>query len=85
MRGCYDLIICNGLLGGPLIHKQHELARAVENMSGLLAPGGILLAADNFHEGWKQKCPQAELRASFRTYGLQLVESGEGICGLKPY
>lgn len=85
ISSCYDLIVCNGLLGGPLLHKKHELNSAIANMTGGLVPGGVLLAADNFHEGWKQKCPQAALRASFEACGLQVVEAGEGICGLKPY
>ena len=83
-NGCYDLILCNGLLGGPIIHGKEQLDRAVANLAELLAPGGILLAADSFHGGWKQKCPQAELRALFETYGLQFIETGEGIGGLKP-
>lgn len=81
--GQFDLILCNGLLGGPIIHEKKQLNRAVGNLSQLLAPGGILLAADNFHGGWKQKCPQTELRASFETHGLKYVEPGEGIGGLK--
>ena len=79
----FDLILCNGLLGGPIIHEKVQLNRAVGNLSQLLAPGGILLAADNFHGGWKQKCPQTELRASFETCGLKYVEPGEGIGGIK--
>lgn len=80
----FDLILCNGLLGGPIVHGREQLDRAVGNLAQLLSPGGILLAADHFHGGWKQKCPQSELRASFETYGLQYVEAGEGIGGLKP-
>ena len=79
----FDLILCNGLLGGPIIHGKMQLERVVGNLARLLAPGGILLAADNFHGGWKQKCPQTELRASFETHGLKHVEIGEGIGGLK--
>jgi len=81
----FDLIICNGLLGGPIIHAKGPLNRAVANLVSLLAPGGILLAADNFHGGWKQKCPQEKLRALFETGGLKYVEISEGIGGLKPY
>lgn len=64
-----DLILCNGLLGGPIIHEKGPLARTVANLAQLLTPGGILLAADNFHGGWKQKCPQGELRALFKVNG----------------
>ncbi len=80
----FNLILCNGLLGGPIIHQKEQLERTVGNLARLLAPGGILLAADNFHGGWKQKCPQTELRALFESHGLKYVETGDGIGGLKP-
>ncbi len=84
-RGRYDLIRCNGLLGGPIINNKESLGKTAGNLAQLLAPGGILLAADNFHGGWKQKCPQGELRALFEMNGLRIFEAGEGIGGLKPY
>jgi len=79
----FDLILCNGLLGGPILHRLGELEAAVRNLAGLLAPGGMLLAADHFHGGWKQKCPQQELRALFEGHGLPTVEAGEGFSALK--
>jgi SAM-dependent methyltransferase len=79
----FNLILCNGLLGGPIIHEKEQLGRAVDNLTQLLAPGGILLAADNFHGGWKHKCPQNYLRALFEQHGLNSFEAGEGIGGLK--
>ena len=81
--GLFDLILCNGLLGGPIINRKDDVERAVGALARLLAPGGILLAADNFHGGWKQRCPQGELRASFERHGLQTVDSGEGVGGVK--
>jgi chemotaxis methyl-accepting protein methylase len=80
----FDLILCNGLLGGPIIHGHQAMAAVVRNLTGLLAPGGMLLAADHFHGGWKQKCPQQELRALFEQNGLLIVESEEGISALAP-
>jgi SAM-dependent methyltransferase len=78
----FDLILCNGLLGGPIIHAHEDMNTAVRNLAGLLAPGGMLLASDHFHGGWKQKCPQHELRAFLTVNGLNLVEAGEGIGAL---
>lgn len=80
----FDLIICNGLLGGPIIHQEDLLDRAVAHLTALLAPGGLLLAADNFHAGWKQKCPQTALQAVMVKAGLSYVDTGEGVGGLKP-
>lgn len=81
--GPFELILCNGLLGGPIMHDKEQLERTVGNLAQLLASGGILLAADNFHGGWKQKCPQGELRALFEANDLETFEAGEGIGGLK--
>jgi len=81
----FDLILCNGLLGGPIINGSEQLDRAAAHLAALLSPGGILLAGDRFHGGWKQKCPQSELRALFERHGLQYIDTGEGVGGLKPY
>jgi len=81
----FDLILCNGLLGGPIIHAQENMNRAVRNLAGLLAPGGMLLAADHFHGGWKQKCPQQELRALCELNGMKTIEAAEGVAALKSY
>jgi SAM-dependent methyltransferase len=80
----FDLILCNGLLGGPIVHDNEPLDQVVDRFATLLTPGGILLAADHFHGGWKQRCPQEKLRASFETHGLLYVDTGEGTGGLKP-
>ena len=77
----FDLILCNGLLGGPIIHQPDQMERVVRNLSRLLAPGGIMLVADSFHGGWKQQCPQPRLRALLETTGLKSFEAGEGIGG----
>ncbi len=82
-NGGFDLILCNGLLGGPIIHELYQLDRVIGNLSQQLLPEGILLVADRFHGGWKQKCPQAELRALLEKNRLIVFEAGEGIGGLK--
>ncbi|HCE67054.1 MAG: hypothetical protein A2X82_08445 [Geobacteraceae bacterium GWC2_55_20] len=80
----FELILCNGLLGGPILNRFPELERVMANLAGLLAPGGLLLVADSFHQGWKQKCPQHQLRAFLEMNGLNTFQAGEGIGGLKP-
>ncbi len=79
----FDLILCNGLLGGPIIHQREDVERVVAQLAGLLAPGGVLLAADHFHGGWKRHCPQSELQAVFERHRLVSVDAGEGIGGRK--
>ncbi|WP_129125146.1 methyltransferase domain-containing protein [Geomonas oryzae] len=82
-REPYDLVLCNGLLGGPLLHDPDELASAFAGLSARVAPGGLLLAADRFHAGWRQRVPDADLIALMRAHGLTPVEVPEGIAGKK--
>lgn len=75
----YEVILCNGLLGGPLLHDQGRLAGVIRLLAGRLRPGGIFLAADRFHGGWKRITPSATLQGLLTASGLQLVDVGEGV------
>lgn len=77
----FDLILCNGLLGGPIIHQLPRLGTIVRNLTALLRPGGLLLAADHFHGGWKRDVTPQCLAGLFRSCGLSVFEAGEGIGG----
>ncbi len=77
----FDLILCNGLLGGPIIHQREELTRVTGNLAALLRPGGLLLAADRFHGGWKRHCPEEALGVVFKACGLVVSKAGEGLAG----
>lgn len=79
----FDLILCNGLLGGPIINRRNGLSQAVSNLAALLRPGGVLLAADHFHGGWKKQNPGEFLGALCKECGLKVMEAGEGIAALK--
>ncbi|MGE0156194.1 MAG: class I SAM-dependent methyltransferase [Geobacter sp.] len=79
--GCFDLIICNGLLGGPMLHEAATLQRVVAGLAGRLRPGGWLLAADHFHGGWHTQVGSAQLVDRFRRSGLVVEQVGEGIAG----
>lgn len=78
-RERYDLVLCNGLLGGPLLHEPGELARAIGGLASRLAPGGLLLAADRFHAGWRLRVPVKTLAAALREHGLTPLEVPEGL------
>ncbi len=80
----FDLILCNGLLGGPIINSAESMELVAANLERLLAPGGLLLTANHFHGGWQQKCPQENLRALFEENSLKTFTAGEGIGGHKP-
>lgn len=79
--GDYDVILCNGLLGGPLLHEPGALRRSVASLAARLRTGGVLLAADRFHAGWKLKVPAEKLRALMRDQGLTLLDVPEGVAG----
>lgn len=78
----FDLIICNGLLGGPIINKGNSMRQVVENLAALLEPGGVLLAADRFHGGWKKQNPEEFLGDLFKACGMNIVEAGNGIAAV---
>jgi chemotaxis methyl-accepting protein methylase len=75
----FDLILCNGLLGGPFINTYQKLTTTVAALAGRLNGGGIILAADTFHQGWKKIVPLTMLNGIFRECGLQVQYIAEGI------
>jgi chemotaxis methyl-accepting protein methylase len=77
----YDVILCNGLLGGPLFHGKEQLAGGIGRLAARLRPGGVLLVADRFHQGWKMK-QQEEVLSLLRDNNLDVVEAGEGVAGV---
>ena len=83
VREPYHLVLCNGLLGGPLMHDPGQLACAFAGLAARLAPGGVLVAADRFHAGWRLRVPVGTLTALMRQHGLTPLEVPEGIAGVK--
>ncbi len=79
----FDLVLCNGLLGGPIIHHMDELTRVVSTLAKRLRSGGLLVAADHFHEGWKKQYPDTMLIGILANCGLTPVAIEEGIAGIK--
>ncbi|HEX2770174.1 MAG TPA: chemotaxis protein CheR [Geobacteraceae bacterium] len=79
----YDIILCNGLLGGPFIHDQRELLETVRRLSLRLCVRGILLAVSRFHGGWKKIASDEMLREIFRECGLKILPVAEGVAGVR--
>jgi SAM-dependent methyltransferase len=79
---CYTVILCNGLLGGPLLHERCTVLRVLKGLVQRLKPGGILLADDRFHAGWRRVITPTELRELFIAAGLHLVAVPSGIGGI---
>lgn len=83
--GQFDLILCNGLLGGPIINQFSQLQQVLKQLARLLSRGGVLLAADHFHAGWKKQLPETVLATFMEDAGLSIQQAGEGLAGFRPY
>jgi 2-polyprenyl-3-methyl-5-hydroxy-6-metoxy-1,4-benzoquinol methylase len=79
----YDVVICNGLLGGPLLNEHEALDTAVNSLVQRVKKEGILLAADRFHAGWRRVIPSSELKRLFVRSGLSLIDLPEGVGGIR--
>jgi hypothetical protein len=79
----YDIILCNGILGGPFIHGEREITAAVSALVEQLAPGGVVLLSDRFHGGWKRMVPQSLLGDMLKRRGLVLLPITDGIAAEK--
>jgi SAM-dependent methyltransferase len=78
----YHLIVCNGLLGGPLMHDRDAVSRVVAKLAGSLHAGGALLAADRFHGGWKKLVSPSDLGQILAARGLSPLSIAEGVGGI---
>ena len=47
----FDLILCNGLVGGDYLHHGRDYHAFIHNCARLLAPRGAILLANRFHTG----------------------------------
>lgn len=79
----YDIILCNGLLGGPSIHNPDDIANVVAGLADRAKKEGIILAADSFHGGWKKRVPQSFISSMFASHGFEMKKSDEGIIAVK--
>ena len=79
----YDIILCNGFLGGPFLNRREALVETIGRLSSQLRPGGIFLAADRFHGGWKRTVPDDTMRGILAGCGLRILYANEGVAGMK--
>jgi hypothetical protein len=83
-RGRYTVVICNGLLGGPLLQESSALAAVVARLAAEMEKGGLLLAADRFHGGWRKKIPLADIVSMLAAAGLQPLPCSDGVAAIRP-
>lgn len=77
----YDIILCNGILGGPFLHDYQTLLMTTSGLAQRLRPDGILLAANHFHDGWKQSMSDEVIKEIFSEAGLKSIDVTEGVGG----
>ena len=51
VRRRYDLVLCNGLVGGGFLCEDSDYRRLLAALRRVLAPGGLVAAAARFHQG----------------------------------
>jgi chemotaxis methyl-accepting protein methylase len=78
----YHIILCNGILGGPFLHAHEEVESVIKRLVRGMHSGGILLAADRFHGGWKKMLSQQELEGLLTRSGLTVIPASEGVAGI---
>jgi hypothetical protein len=47
----YDIILCNGLAGGRFLNSHRQISALLDNLQRLIAPNGIVLMGNHFHDG----------------------------------
>lgn len=80
----YDLIVCNGLIGGPMLHEKNRIEQVLLSLSGRLKKRGLLLLSDRFHDGWRRKTPLSTLAELLGNAGLASIECKDGQAAFKP-
>ena len=78
----FDLIVCNGLVGGRFFHRPEQYAGFLASCRKCLAPGGRLFLANRFHEGARRDVEafmRAAARAGFPMQGTWRLMHGAGL------
>ena len=82
-REKFDVILCNGFLGGPFMHDKEGIEKTLAELAVRLAPGGVLLATNRFHGGWRYLAGEERLRRMLVRCGLCLLRVADGVGGVR--
>ena len=64
-----DIIIINGLIGGPILNRDSDYQKVLERLTHELKEHGTVLIADSFHDGYKNN------RQQFRQIAETIIEN----------
>lgn len=77
LRGAFDIVVANGIVGGPFLNTRRDLTRFLGEVGRFLAPGGIASFGNRFHAGWDSAAAEAMAVARERGWtvwgGLRLM------------
>lgn len=79
----YDIVVCNGLLGGPLLHSIAGLDAAVGWLAKKVKKEGLILAANRFHDGWQRIIPSSYLEMLLAAKGFRVISVPEGVGAIR--
>jgi hypothetical protein len=79
----FDIVVCNGLIGGPIINHPSQVTKIIHTLLSQLAPEGILLIDNCFHDGWKKRLPTASLMKQLKLFGLNAKQIDNGIAATR--
>ena len=79
----FDVVLCNGLIGGPLLNDKRMVRCVLRNLAERVEKGGMFLAADRFHAGWRKSVPAGMIKAELESAGFAIVDAGEGVAAVR--
>jgi len=70
VRCCFDVLICNGLIGGDYLCTTLQLEAFLNELRRVLSPCGVLLVANHFHAGRQAALEQFTQLAVGKGWGV---------------
>lgn len=74
----FDIILANGLVGGPFLHAPADTFAFLHELQRVLAPGGTVFCANHFHDG-RASCLDT-FTAAARHAGWHLTGTPRDLC-----
>ncbi len=68
-----EIILCNGLIGGPNLFSDQDYLRLWKVIETQLAPGGLLILGNHFHDGFKKREHRFHEMGKNRGYKLEAI------------
>jgi hypothetical protein len=70
-------------MGGPLLNDKEMVRDLARNLAERVGKGGVFLAADRFHAGWRKSVTSGMIEAELESAGCTVVDAGEGVAAIR--